>query len=89
MISDFIVHFLGFITKLISSAMPAISLDDSILANAASGISSLAKFCAEANFILPLPDMVAILSFDIAFRIAKFVLFISNWVVRRVVDVIP
>lgn len=88
MISDFIVHFLGLITKLVSG-FPAITFDDSIIANAVSGLKSLTTFVAESNFILPLPDMVAILSFDIAFRVAKFVLFISNWMIRRAADVIP
>lgn len=89
MISDLIVKALKLLTRVIAVIMPTITLNDSIFTNTASGIASLAKFCADANFILPLPDMVLILSFDIGFRIAKMTLFIMNWVVRRAADVIP
>lgn len=46
-------------------------------------------FLAAVNFLVPLPDIMTAFSFMVSLNIIKFTLFIVNWIIKRIFDVIP
>ncbi len=84
-----IAKFLEIITALARTFLPTIAVSSGFIANITSAIMTISDFCMDANFIVPLPDIVLIISIDLAIRIFKVSLFCGNWVFRRVMDIIP
>jgi hypothetical protein len=68
-------------------AMP--SLDFAWSSNIVSSIQVLLGLIGKANFLIPVSDIVLILGAVSAYRIAMFTIFIANWIIRRIADIIP
>lgn len=80
---------LDVLTSLVNSMLPTFSLPEYVITNVASAISVIQEFLQQANFIVPLADIVLIIKIDISIRLFKLALFGGNWVIRRIVDAIP
>lgn len=87
--TDIIVAFLGLIANLFMTFIPEFSLAPELFSNLDSAIESVLNFLNAVNFLIPLPDIMYIISFDIGIRIFKITLFGGNWIIRRILDVIP
>lgn len=87
--TDMIVSFLGFLTGVVDTLIPNLSVDSGVLANIADGLEVIVQFVAQVNFLIPLPTIFMVLSIVFGFRLVKFLIFCTNWLIRRLADVIP
>lgn len=47
------------------------------------------QFVSSGNFLVPVPDIFLILSGIFVLKVTKTLIFVANWVVRRIFDIIP
>jgi hypothetical protein len=87
--TQIITGFLGLIQDLFMFFIPEFSLAPQLVANFDSVVSTVFDFVIKVNFLIPLSDIIYIISFDIGIRIFKVVIFGGNWIIRRIFDVIP
>lgn len=80
---------LDFVASFINSMLPVYDLSDSAYNTISTSLTTLADFIRQVNFIVPLSDIMVMIGIDIGIRIFKVTLFIGNWTIRRVMDVIP
>ena len=86
--TDIICSVLQFFTNLIVDHFPDLSVGSSQLGTISSSFETI-QFIAQVNFFIPLPTILAIFSIVYGIKLAKFTLFIVNWVIRRIADIIP
>ena len=55
----------------------------------ADSLEVIVEFIAQVNFLIPLPTIFMVLSIVFGFRLVKFMIFCTNWLIRRLADVIP
>lgn len=87
--TDIICALLGLIENLFMALIPELSLAPTLAANLPEAIETVVDFLVKVNFIVPLPDIFYIISIDIGLRLFKVAVFGSNWVIRRICDLIP
>lgn len=87
--TNMIVTFLEFLTGVVDTLVPNLSVDSGILSNIADGLEVIVDFIAQVNFLIPLPTIFMVLSIVFGFRLIKFTIFVVNWVIRRIADIIP
>lgn len=87
--TDMIVNLLEWLSGLITDHVPAVTLDGGVLGNIADGIAYVLDIVAKANWIFPVPDALLIISIVFGFSLVKVGIFVVNWVIRRIFDVIP
>ena len=87
--TSLITSVLGFLASFIDKIMPVYDISSSYYDNISSSLITISDFIAQANFLIPLPDIAVIISVDLGIRIFKLALFAANWVIRRVADIIP
>lgn len=75
--------------EVISFLVPEIVIDPMIITNGQDAVSSLADFIFSVNFLVPLPDIFLIITMCITLRTSLFLTFAGNWILRRILDVIP
>ncbi len=80
---------LGLIENLFMALIPELSLAPALAQNLPGAIETVVDFLTKVNFIVPLPDILYIISIDIGLRIFKAGVFGSNWIIRRICDLIP
>ncbi len=85
LICDLIHLFFG----LVGSLVPEISVDPAVITNAQSVVISIRDFLVSVNFLVPLPDIFLIVTICITLRSGLFLTFVGNWILRRILDVIP
>lgn len=81
-----LVHMLF---SLIGMLVPEIAIDPAVITNGQGMVSSIVEFIAGVNFLVPLPDIFLIISICITIRTSLFMTFVGNWILRRIVDLIP
>ena len=87
--TDIICSVLQFFTNLIVDHFPDLSVGSSQLGTISSSFETMIQLIAQVNFFIPLPTILAIFSIVYGIKLAKFTLFIVNWVIRRIADIIP
>lgn len=88
--TELILNFIEFLkNQLLFNLFGELSLGIDLVRNIDIYLSSFLDFLEKVNFLIPLPDMFICLSVTIFLRVAKFVLFVANWIIRRIFDVIP
>ena len=87
--TDIIVNLLSWLSSCIYTYFPAITVGDGALSKAVDAVAYLADLVARMNWIFPLPDAFLILSILFGIKLAKIVIFVVNWIVRRIFDLIP
>lgn len=86
--TDFVCSIIEFLGKLLSS-FPSFEMSSDNLNMVSSSLATVLDYVKQANFIIPLPDIMIIIGIDLTIRVSKFLVFIINWIIRRIVDVIP
>lgn len=84
-----ICMILSFIKTTLDLNVPVYDLSDSTYETLKNSLTVLCDFVNQVNFLIPLSDIAFLLSIDLALRIFKFALFMANWLVRRIIDIIP
>lgn len=87
--TEIICNVLSFFRDLIVNYFPDISIGSGNLSSVADAFETMVSFIAQINFLVPLPTMFTILSLVYGLKIGKFVVFLVNWVIRRIADIIP
>lgn len=87
--SIFIGKAIDFMINLINSIMPSYDFESGTYTQISSAVDFIVNFLADVNFIVPLGDIATIIILSLGLRVFKFSLFIGNWIVRRVCDIIP
>lgn len=87
--TDLLVKSLQFLTDCVAKYMPTVGLGDGVLANVVNAVGYLVNLIASLNWILPVKDIMLIFSIYFAYRAAMFGFFVVNWVIRRILDIIP
>ena len=84
-----ILKFIKIIVGIVSFLFPDNLFMADVFVNFNSYLEIFIEFLATVNFLIPLPDVFAAFSFMVTITIIKFTLFITNWIIKRVFDVIP
>lgn len=82
------VSFLEFLKGVIGR-FPDLSVDNGIISNMSQGMDTVFGFIGKVNFFIPLDHMLAIMGLVYVIRNSKFIVFIINWIIRRIADLIP
>lgn len=87
--TDIIVSVLQFLQGIVTDVLPDLSLGDAAVSAIKSGLTTVTEFMAVSGFVIPLPTVFTIVGLVFGFRLAKFGVFLVNWVIRRIADLIP
>ena len=87
--TDIICGVLRFFTDLIAKHFPDFSIGSGHLGTISDSFQSVIEFIAQINFFVPLPTILLILSLVYGLKLVKFTIFLVNWVIRRIADIIP
>ncbi|WZL73095.1 hypothetical protein QBE52_18955 [Clostridiaceae bacterium 35-E11] len=61
----------------------------SFFSSLSASIDFMSDLIAGAGILIPVVDVFIIISIVVGFRVFMFTVFIINWVIRRIADVIP
>lgn len=84
-----LLAFIRLIVGFVSFLFPDNLFMADVFQNFNSYWNTFVDFLATVNFLVPLPDIFTAFSFMVSITIIKFTLFITNWIAKRVFDVIP
>lgn len=84
-----IVKFIKVIVGIVSFLFPDNLFMADVFQNFNSYWNTFIDFLAAVNFLIPLPDIMKAFGLMVSLTVIKFTLFIVNWVIKRVFDVIP
>lgn len=87
--TNLIVRVLSWLAEFITTNIPAITLDDNVLGFVSESIEFVLDIFAKTNWIFPVPDALLIIGIYFGFYGTKLVMFIVNWIIRRIVDAVP
>lgn len=83
--------FLGFVDFVSGSITEVPTIEQSLgnIGELINFIQMFYDFVAAANFLVPVPDVFAILSAIFILKVTKTLVWVANWIVQRIFDVIP
>lgn len=87
--TELICNFIDFIIELSSLILPDIAFATDLFSNFGNYIEIGLDLLIKVNFLVPVPLIMSILFIQLMLRIIFIALYILNWVIRRVFDVIP
>lgn len=87
--TDLICNFIDFILELTLLIMPDIEFVWDFFSNISSYLEIGLDLLIKINFLIPVPLIMGVLFIQLLLRIAFIALYILNWVIRRIFDVIP
>lgn len=84
-----IVNILNWLSGCITGFIPAIEVGDGALSKSIDAVAYIADMVSQMNWIFPVPDAFLILGLLCGVRLVKLGVFVVNWIIRRIFDVIP
>jgi hypothetical protein len=87
--TNLIVSFLGFLTDLVTNYFPAFTLGNGVLSKVVDAFSYFVQMISNIDWLVPVNDVLLIFSLIAGYKVIMFVVFIINWIIRRIGDVIP
>ena len=87
--TNFIIDLIEYLIQFFHDTIPTFDFDTATYSNISNAIVTVTEFLSNVNFIIPLPDIAAIIVISIGMRLFKFGLFAGNWIVRRICDLLP
>lgn len=84
-----ICNFLDWLAAFIVEHVPAIMVDSNIIGNVSSAVEFLMDILSDCNWVFPVSDALLIISVLFGIQLVKLFIFIANWIIRRIADVIP
>lgn len=87
--TQIIVNFLNWLSGIVTSFIPAFTIDSAAMSGLSSALSHFKTFIANVNWLVPVNDCLLIISVLVGIQIAKMVVFVVNWIIRRIADIIP
>lgn len=86
--TEIIISMLEFFKGLVLR-MPDLSMDTGQLSQIVTALDKVVEFIAKVNFLVPIDQILLLISLVYGFKIVKFSVFAINWVIRRIADIIP
>lgn len=83
-----LVSFIGILCGLVGR-LPDLSVDNGILSSMTGAMGTILDWIKACNFFIPLDQILIIFGLVYTIRYGKFLLFIINWIIRRIGDIIP
>lgn len=87
--TNIITNIIKFLTGAVSFLYPDTLFFGEIFTNFNYYFTVFVNFLGDVNCFVPLPDIFAAFSIMVSIAVVKFTLFITNWLVKRIFDVIP
>ena len=84
-----ITKFIKYLSKAVSFLFPDVLFNADIFTNFNKYLDIFIDFLADINFLIPLPDIFIAFGIMVSITTVKFTLFIMNWIIKRICDVIP
>lgn len=81
--------FIDFCLELLLFVQPDILIRADIMENITTYASYALDLLKTVNFLIPVPVIYMVLSCMISIKVMLFLLWMINWVIKRVFDVIP
>lgn len=69
--------------------MPDLSVDNNVLSSMGEAMDVVFGFIGKVNFLVPIDHILIIIGLVYTIRHSKFILFIINWIIRRIADFVP
>lgn len=87
--TQIIIGFISMIKNIVGFLLPDVIFVSDVFTNFADYIVYFVEFLIKVNFLIPLPTIFMCLQIMLSLKVIKFGIFIFNWFVRAVLDVIP
>lgn len=87
--TDIILSIINFLKSFIWFLLPDVIFVTDVFTNFATYLNYFTDFLIKVNFLVPLPTIFTCLRIMLTIKIVKFGVFMFNWFVRAVLDVIP
>lgn len=84
-----ICNFLDWLAAFVVEHIPAITIGSDVMGNVSSAVELLMDILSGCNWIFPVADALLIISVLFGIQLVKLFIFIANWIIRRIADVIP
>lgn len=87
--TDIICKFCDAVIELMMFIRPQTLIGDDILLNITTYAGYALDLLKKVNFLVPIPVIYMVLMAMISIKISMFLIWMVNWVINRVFDVIP
>lgn len=87
--TELICNFIDFVLELLSLLLPDVTFATELFSNIGEYIEFGLDLLIKVNFMIPVPLVMGILWAMFGLRILFITLYVLNWVIRRIFDVIP
>ena len=87
--TDIILTIIKFVKSFASFLLPDALFATDIFVGFYDYLDFFLDIVVQANFLVPIPTIFSCFSIIVTFKVVKFTLFISNWLIRSVLEVIP
>lgn len=84
-----ICNFLDWLAAFIVDHVPAIAVGSDVMDKVSSAVEFLMDVLSNCNWLFPVSDALVIISVLFGIHLVKLLIFIVNWIIRRIADVIP
>ena len=86
--TDIFLGFIDFVSGTVSD-LPTLEAELGVIGKLINAIQMLYDFITAANFLVPVPDIFKILSCIFILKTVKTLIWLGNWIIQRIFDVIP
>lgn len=87
--TELINNFIDFIVELVMFIWPEISIEADLIANMDKYMALGVDLLKKINFLVPLPLIFTCIGIMVVFKIGLFLLWIADWIIKRICDIIP
>lgn len=88
-----ILNFIQWIADLSNNLFTKAFPEDSIISQISSGVNDGITFVLDllikVNFLVPVPTIMILIGASMVIEVIYFQIFIGNWILRRIFDIIP
>lgn len=87
--TQLLINFIDFVIELALFIVPETLLIDDMLSHLGTYMEYGVNILKAVNFLVPVPLIFAAVSLMVLCRISNLIIFVVDWIIRRVFDVIP
>lgn len=87
--TELINNFIDFVVELVMFVVPEITLAPDIISNIGEYMEIAIDILKKVNFLIPVPLIFQIVGLIVTFKVLSVAIWGTNWVIKRIFDVIP
>lgn len=84
-----LLKIIKMIRKIMGFLLPASIFAEDIFSNFYNYLDFFVDILIQANFLIPLPTIFHCLEIIIGIKVIKFSIFLTNWLLQAIFDIIP